>query len=407
MPKCGEIDLNETYQRFLALESSGIRLGLERIHAFMEWLGRPQLRAPRTLVITGTNGKGSVAAHVSAAATAAGLRVGLFTSPHLVQVTERFRLNDEDMDWTTFDALGTRLLKDMDASNVPLSFFEAITSLALVYFAEEAVDLQILEVGLGGARDATAVTRPTHAVLTGLARDHMEVLGPTLRHIAEEKLGICRKAGDGVYALPPRLHHLCPKGALVGRDLRYRRTAQGMSVALDGVGTMHLPEPTLPGVHQVRNVAIAAGIARKLGISESAVAVGMQRVRWRARMERLSKNPPVWVDGAHNLAAVASLIRSLPEVGLHSGFSLVFGASPRKDIRAMADRLTPYAGTVLCTGLPRLLPAAELAAHFHSHHDVRVVPDPHAALAAARQLGKPVLVVGSLYLAGALLAEHS
>ncbi len=373
----------------------------------MEWLGHPQLRVPRTLVITGTNGKGSVAAHVSAAATAAGLRVGLFTSPHLVRVTERFRLNDEDMDWATFDALGDRLLKDMEESNVALSFFEALTSLALVHFAEEAVDLQILEVGLGGARDATAVVQPTHAVLTGLARDHMDVLGPTLRHIAEEKLAICRPAGDGVYALPPRLHHLCPKGALVGRDLRYRCTAQGMSVTLDGVGTMRLPAPTLPGVHQVRNVAVAAGIACKLGLPESAISMGIERVRWRARMERLSDDPPVWVDGAHNPAAVSSLIRSLPKVGLSPGFSLVFGAGPRKNIRAMAERLTPHAGTVWCTSVPCLLPADEVAAHYRGHHDVRVVADPHAALAAARELGRPVLVAGSLYLAGALLAADS
>jgi len=373
----------------------------------MAHLGNPQHRARQTLSITGTNGKGSVASMVSAAATAAGRRVGLFTSPHLVSVTERFRLNDRDMTWEEFDRVGQRVLAEMKTSDIPLSFFEAMTAIALTWFAEQDVDVQIVEVGLGGARDATAVCNPTHAVLTGVSLDHVDVLGPTLRHIAQEKLSLCRRAADGVYALPPRLQDLCPSGALVGRDVHYWRRTHGLSVRLAGQPIWHLPQPALAGSHQHRNAAMAAGIGHKLGLPLEAIQHGVAHARWPGRLQRLSDDPVVWLDGAHNPAAIAALIRNFSSLGLEPGFSLVFGAGTRKDVRAMAQRLGGHAGAVWCTTAPRLLPAEAVAPYFENLPvPVSVTPEPRAALQAACQRGEPVLIVGSLYLAGAILASQ-
>jgi len=168
-----------------------------------------------------------------------------------------------------------------------------------------------------------------------------------------------------------------------------------------------LPQPSLPGTHQHRNAAMASAIGNRLGLPLDAIQHGVAHARWPGRLQRLSDDPVVWLDGAHNPAAIAALIRNFPALGLAPGFSLVFGAGTRKDVRSMAQRLGAQAGAIWCTTAPRLLPADEVVSYFEGL-DVPAAaqPDPALALQAARDRGAPVLIVGSLYLAGAILASE-
>lgn len=392
----------DTYQRLLALESSGVRYDTGRIERMLEWLDHPERVARRTLSVAGTNGKGSVSATVSAAATAAGWRVGMFTSPHLIRPHERFRVDDVDMDHPTFTEYGSRVLTAIERSGIPLSFFEAMLTLALLRFADHRCDLQILEAGLGGARDATAAVPRTHVIITGIARDHTRTLGPSLTHIAREKLALCTPGVPAILNVPPRLRHLAPPGWLLGRDIRYRCTRTGVTVTHPD-GTLRLPIPRLPGPHQRRNLALAATAASRLGLPEPAVITATQTVRWPARMQRLPGPVPTWLDGAHNPDAAAMLLRTLTELTITPGFTLVFSAHARKHTRAVLQTLAAPAGQVIITTTDRLCSPAELAAHLPGRPDVTLEPDPLAALRRAWTHGRTTVVAGSLYLAGALL----
>ena len=392
------------YDRLLELSARGMVFGTDRIQQLLAHLGHPERAARRTLIITGTNGKGSVAATLSAAARAAGVSAGLFTSPHLVRVEERFRIHDQDVTSDTFDRLASQVLDALDATGLPLTFFEAVTVIAFLLFRERAVDLQILEVGRGGGRDATAVARPTHAVVTGIARDHVNVLGRTLASIAREKLAVCVPGAAAVLSLPPAVRHLAPPGWLLGRDFRYRGTPTGLIVG-GPFGRLELPLPRLLGPHQRHNAAVAAAAAVRLDLPRDAIATALRTVRWPARMQRLElPDPPTWLDGAHNLQAATALLRTLVPAGLTPGFALVYGSHPKKDTARILRRLAASAGPVFVTTAEGLLPPHEVAAHLAGRPDVTVVADPWEAVSAARATGRSTLVAGSLYLGGAVLA---
>ena len=309
-----------------------------------------------------------------------------------------------DIDADAFERHGARVLDAMASYDLPLTVFEALTALAFLWFAERRVDLAILEVGVGGATDATNVAPVTHSVVTGIAKDHTDVLGPTLAGIARAKLGVCRPGCPTVLVLPRPVRHLAPPGWLYGRDLSWRPTHEGLRVR-GPFGAWDLPAPRLPGRHQYKNAAVAAAAAATLGFTQAEVAEGMCTVRWRARLERLPGEPATYVDGAHNPDGVAALLAALPAVGLGPGYTLVFGAHPKKDAGPMIRALAENAGDVVLTTAPLLQPPEGLAAHLEGRGRVRIAPDPGGALALARSLGRPVLVAGSLYLAGAVLAS--
>ncbi len=394
--------MKDVYNRLLSLEPRGIMLGTERIAALMEPLGHPERAASRTVTVTGTNGKGSVAATISAAAHRAGTKVGLYTSPHLISPTERFRVGEQDMDEATFARLGAQVLDTADRHAIELTFFEALTAMAFLWFKEQKVELQVLEVGLGGARDATAVVTPDIGVLTGIAQDHTELLGDTMEEIAREKLGAFKAKTEIVAAIPPSLLHVAPSGWLLDRNLRWRRTSTGLRVQ-GPFGIIFLPEPKLIGQHQYRNAAVASAALVRLGYSERQIGEGMRHVRWPGRCHFLPGTPPVLVDGAHNPDGVRALVNSLPEFDIAPGYTLVFGAHPKKDISRMLKRMAETAGRIILTTVPRLLKPNEVAAFMGRRMGVSTESNLAAALASARALGKPVVVAGSLYLAGAVL----
>ena len=368
----------------------------------LAWLDHPELAAPQRVLVAGTNGKGSVASTLSAIATQAGRRTGLFTSPHLIRVHERFRIDDQDIDNETFDRYGDRVLAAIEESQIPLSFFEAMVTLAVLWFRDEGVEVQILEAGLGGARDGTRPATPTHAVITGVAMDHIKTLGPTLEHIAREKLDICEPGAKSVIHLPPSLQHLAPPAWQLGKEVRFRRTQAGMRLWTPE-GRFDLPQPALLGPHQRRNAAIAAATALRMGFDAETIGAGLQAVRWPARMQQIPGDPPTWIDGAHNPDAIRALLKTMEEIGIADGFTLVFGAHPRKNTGRLLRRLAARAGSVVLTTAERLETVDELRAQLPDRRDVRTDPNCGRALQTARLLGKPVVVAGSLYLAGAVL----
>jgi dihydrofolate synthase/folylpolyglutamate synthase len=355
-------------------------------------------------MVTGTNGKGSVASTLSAMATAAGLKVGLFTSPHLAWPTERYRVNDQDMNWAQFNAMGSRVLAVLDKGAIEASHFEALTALGLCWFAEEQVDLQILEVGLGARQDATRAASPSHVLVTGVAMDHAELLGPTLEDIAREKLAVCAPGLCNVVSLPKSLRHLAPDCWLLGRDFRFRRTRDRLFVWAKNQRFV-LPRPRLLGPHQGKNAALAAVMGLRLGLNHEAIAAGIQKVRWRARMEKIADEPPTWLDSAHNLEAVNALLKTLDELGIEDGFSLVYASHPKKDSSRILPRLAQRAGEIWCTTAPRLSPESDLLSLLKGRRGVHADASPIACLRSAQQRGKTVLVTGSIYLAGELLRQ--
>ena len=410
----------EAVARLLALrggEHAGMRPGLERIETLLEALGNPERRY--TLVqVAGTNGKGSVAAMLAAILKADGRRVGLYTSPHLVSFRERIRVDGEaiaeDDVADGFDAIAT-LVARLDAT-----MFEASTALALDHFAREAVDVAVLEVGLGGRLDATTVGTPAVTAIARIDLDHQEVLGPILAAIAAEKAAIIR-SGVAVSAAqaPEAADVLLARAAAVGlpllmegRELSVRVRARDLEAqTIDAAGPgwrlegLRLP---LLGVYQPSNALVALGAARTLGVRDAACREGLARARWPGRFEVLrARDRIVVLDGAHNPAGAAALAASLTEWFGTTPLTLVFGALRDKDAPGMLAALAPRARRLIFTASSSPRAARPEALRDAAPHGAAVeLADsaPEALALAAREPRTPILcVAGSLSLLGDVL----
>jgi len=410
----------EAVARLLALrggEHAGMRPGLERIETLLEALGNPERRC--TLVqVAGTNGKGSVAAMLATILKADGRRVGLYTSPHLVSFRERIRVDGEaiaeDDVADGFDAIAT-LVARVDAT-----MFEASTALALDHFAREAVDVAVLEVGLGGRLDATTVGTPAVTALARIDLDHQEVLGATLAAIAAEKAAIIR-SGVAVSAAqaPEAADVLIARAAAVGvpllmegRELSVRVRARDLDAqTIDAAGPgwrlegLRLP---LLGVYQPSNALVALAAARTLGVRDAACREGLARARWPGRFEVLrARDRIVVLDGAHNPAGAAALAASLTEWFGTTPLTLVFGALRDKDAPGMLAALAPRARRLIFTASssPRAARPEALRDAAPAGAAVELAESAPEALAlAAREPRTPILcVAGSLSLLGDVL----
>jgi dihydrofolate synthase/folylpolyglutamate synthase len=410
----------EAVARVLALrggEHAGMRPGLERIEGLLGALGHPEERY--TLVqVGGTNGKGSIAAMLATILKAAGRRVGLYTSPHLCSFRERIRVNAEpiapDAVVDGVDALGT-LIARFDAT-----MFEAATALALDHFAREAVDVAVLEVGLGGRLDATTVGRPAATVLGRIDLDHQAYLGHTLAAIAGEKAAIIRSGVALSAAQAPEATDVIVRRAaemgvpllLEGRDLGVTVEAQSLSgqrISCTGPDfRMSGVELPLLGVFQPGNALLAIATARVLGAGEPAIRAGLARARWPGRFEIVRRDPFVVLDGAHNPAGARVLARSLRELFGGEPITLVLGLSEDKDAAGFLGALVPQATRVVLTRAsnPRAAePRALVAALPPSSASVEVAESPAEALGVAMRGPRTpiVCVAGSLYFLGEVL----
>jgi dihydrofolate synthase/folylpolyglutamate synthase len=399
-------------------EHAGMRQGLERIEGLLDALGRPEQRY-RLVQVGGTNGKGSVSAMLAAILKSAGLRVGLYTSPHLVSFRERIRVNGEpipeDGVVDGVDALGT-LVARVDAT-----MFEATTALALDHFAREAVDIAVLEVGLGGRLDATTVGIPEVAVISRIDLDHQAVLGHTLAAIAGEKAAIIRGGIAVSAAQAPEAERVIVTRAaavgvpllLEGRDLSVsveRRDPDGQRLTCAGPGwSLAGVELGMPGSFQPSNALLAVTAARELGVGESAIRDGLARASWPGRFQIFRRASGVVVgDGAHNPAGARALAASLRDVFGEAPVTFVLGILADKDAAGIVGALAPLAErfVLVAPSSPRATaPAALRAVVPAAVRSVEIAGSPAEALEqAGRAATTPIVcVAGSLFLIGDVL----
>jgi len=368
-----------------SLQNSGIRPGLARIRALLRALRSPQ-RKYRSIIVAGTNGKGSTSATLASILSAAGHRVGLYTSPHLVELRERWLIGGEMIDPALLDASIEELQRAAEKSGINPTYFEALTVIAFIAFARARCDIAVLEVGMGGRLDATNVVRPVAALITPIGFDHMEYLGNTIAKIAMEKAGVIHR---GTLVLTTN------DDPLVLRVLR--RRAEKFGNRFIHVTEEH--DTPLAGAFQRRNAALAVRAARELGIAEETIEKGVRETRWRGRLERMQiGDKEIWIDGGHNAHAAAQIAPFI-EANVPRPRLLVFGMMSDKHIEPVKELLFPLFDRVITTEPypPRSAKASDLGGI--------PIPDPEEAFRAALASDERAIVItGSLYLAGAAIA---
>ncbi len=398
-----------------SLETIGIKLGLSQIARLLDAVGHPEL-AYRSVTVAGTNGKGSVTAMIERGLRAGGHRTGRYTSPHLVHIEERVVIDGRPIRSEDFDALAARVQTAAEQLDAPPSFFEATTALALLAFREAGVTTAVLEVGLGGRLDATNVVNASTVAITSIALDHQEYLGHTLREIAREKAGVIKPDATVIVGTnaPEVLETIGQVAADVGAMLihalvgvRVTASATAQETALElmtvkaNYGRCLL---RLPGRHQVENAVIAVRVLETMpGVTEDAIRTALADVDWPARLEWLTwQGHDVLLDGAHNPAGAQALASFLVEMVGHP-VPIVIGVMRDKAAAEIVAALAPAASMFVVTEAPtpRAMPTVNLADICH-HTGCRTVvaADPMEAVARAAEIKGPVVVGGSLYLAG-------
>jgi dihydrofolate synthase/folylpolyglutamate synthase len=399
-----------------------IDLSLDRLLALLAKLGHPEQQLPPVIHVAGTNGKGSCCAFLRAIAEAAGLRVHVYTSPHLVHFNERIRIAGE----LVSDTALADALEHVERVNdgAPITVFEVITAVALYLFARHPAELCVLEVGLGGRGDATNVIVPAACAITSISMDHRELLGDTIAAIAAEKAGILKPGIPVAIGAQPdeALRTLLAMAGQVGAPVMLRGTAWQIAPHASGLrfsdsrGTLELPTPSLPGAHQIDNAGIAIAAIHSAGIPlPDAAFAGIANAQWPARLQRLTGKLAgslpdgweLWLDGGHNPGAGLALAEFL------TGWSdrpahLIIGMKQAKDSAATLRPMLPHVASVWAV--------AELGQHLALSVDAIVAasggvaqpgPTIEAALAKIPRSAVParVLICGSLYLAGEVLKQ--
>ncbi len=430
-------DIEEVLQRLKRLHPLSIDLSLGRIERLLAKLRDPHLRLPPVVHIAGTNGKGSVAAMLHAILAAAGRRAHVYTSPHLVRFGERIALaGAHGITRPIANAALAELLEHVEAVNAgdPITFFEITTAAAFEAFAREPADALILEVGLGGRLDATnVVARPRLSIITPISIDHAERLGGTVEAIAAEKAGIlkrgvpaviARQSDEAMTVIEMTANRVRSPLVAWGRDFdAYEQRGRLVFQAAERL--VDLPLPALIGSHQVVNAGTAVAAALQLsefGIDEAAMERGLLSVRWPARMQRLGNGPlaarlrpgsELWLDGGHNPAGAAAIADTLAalEERAPKPLVLVMGLMGQKDaagflapFRGLAHRIVavPIPGAHEAPQEPDALALRAREMGF----EAATAPSVEAALdlIEAADGAKRVLICGSLYLAGHVLA---
>ena len=419
-------------QYLLSLEKFGIKFGLANIATLAAALGDPQTHF-KSILIAGTNGKGSVTAMTDCALRASGLKVGRYTSPHLVRLEERFAVDGSPVDTAVLVELVEemrRLIDDLLAKGSlesPPTFFEVTTAIAFEIFRRARVEVAVLEVGLGGRLDSTNIVQPIAAVITSIDFDHEQYLGNTLAAIAAEKAGVIRRGIPVVVGPVPAeardvVVSMCElSGAeFVEADAGVRiestsdngRTSIRLTTPRRDYGWVPLG---LRGDHQVPNAVVAVRLLeeleRQLPLTAAAMTAGIRDVRWPGRLQMLELpgGRRVLLDAAHNPAGAFALARYLTRE-FPEPLPIVFGALRDKDVSLMLKALLPAASTIVMTqpDTPRAHSAEELAAIARTLSPamkIDVEPDPARALERAWTYCPVVCAAGSIFLVGNLLAR--
>jgi dihydrofolate synthase/folylpolyglutamate synthase len=420
---------NETIEYLFGLQKHGIKFGLANSHALMKLMGNPHRKFP-SVHVAGTNGKGSTCLFLAAMLQDAGHRVGLYTSPHLVSFTERIRINNVPLSEDRVVGLAERVRegsrKAPGEGGGPMSptFFEVTTAMAFTAFAEEGVDIAVVEAGMGGRLDSTNVITPLVTVITNIDIEHTEFLGGKIEEIAAEKAGIIKPGVPVVTGVvQPDAFRVIERRAAEQRAPLYRLTkdfgpenlARGRDQVFDyrgGGPVLAGLRITMLGRHQIDNACLAVAAAQCLrnadiAVSERAVRSGLERARWEGRLERVAQRPDMYLDGAHNPAAARTLASALRELRPAYGkLILVIGILADKDFHGILEELLPLAGHVVVTKprYSRALDVSQLAESVRGlHASVSAAESVEQAVAEARKRASDedlIVVTGSLYVVG-------
>ena len=427
------------YLQALGNEVATMKLGLEAMQALLAKLGQPEQKFC-AIHVAGTNGKGSTCAFLASIFRQAGLRTGLYTSPHLMSPVERIRLNGQAIPEAAFAEVMTQVhdavesLLEQGRLAARPTFFEHLTAAAFTYLAARQAEVVVAEVGLGGRLDATNVLHPAAAVITNIGEDHREWLGPTLSHIAREKAGII-KPGVPVYLAdtqPEEARRVLAHSALA-QQVEPQWVAPFETVHLDATGCpsvrfdQRFPSLeggvcrlSLRGRHQTQNAALAAVVAqaelRRRGVAESdigrAIVAGLETTHWPGRLQWLETTPPVLLDGAHNPQGAQALAHFLESIGGRRPRTAIFATMRDKPAADLLSALASGVDRLILTEVknqPRTMPRERLeviALGYWLPSGIIQAPDVAMALARARELTPPeglILVCGSIYLIGEAL----
>ena len=353
------------YEKLPAFLYTAANFDLRRMAELLDRLGNPHLNSP-AIHVAGTKGKGSTAAMIASALSAAGHRTGLYTSPHLHTFRERISVDGEMIAEEEFSSLTERLQPEIDEVNRlhnygEITTFEILTALAFAFFSKRRVDFQVLEVGLGGRLDATNVVTPQIAVITSISLDHAEVLGGSFARIAREKAGIIKpgalvvsapQPGEAERVIDEVCHHNGASLIAVGRDITWRKSTSdlaGQSFEVRGRGGSYRLTIPLLGEHQLENAAIAVAAMEALAMGADDIVRGLAQVQWPGRLEILRHEPLFLIDGAHNADSARRLRDAIEEYFTFDRLILIVGASSDKDIAGIVGELAPISSVAIVT----------------------------------------------------------
>jgi dihydrofolate synthase / folylpolyglutamate synthase len=419
--KAKRLSYEEAVRYLYSLQKFGIKFGLSKTSNLLDAFGNPHRRG-NYVHIAGTNGKGSVAAFLSSILREAGFTVGVYTSPHLLRFTERFKVNGCEMSRESAAQLTDELRRAV-VEEEPPTFFEATTAMALVYFAREKTDVAIMEVGMGGRLDATNIIHPLVSVITNISLEHQDFLGTSIREIAGEKAGIIKEGVDLVTgarrpSVVEQFRRLSREKRApfwrIGEQIRYRTTASGLHYyGMDR--RIHRLQLGLKGRFQAGNAALALAVAELLDrkgfpASGEHIRRGLLNVDWPGRMQVVSRDPDVLLDGAHNPGAARALASAVREEYPDRRLILVIGVMDDKDIREILRWIVPLGDHIIFTR-PRYYRAAtpeRLMAEAASFTvSGEIIPALFPALERAITLATPsdlIVVCGSLFTVGEALS---
>lgn len=412
------------YEKIPGIAYTAANYDLRRMEKLLKPLGNPHL-GTKTIHIAGTKGKGSTAAMIARALTISGYKTGLFTSPHLHTIRERVRINDNLITEAEFASITTELepivtMVHQEATFGQLTTFEILTALVFAYFKKNTVDIQVLEVGLGGRLDATNVARGDICVITSLSLDHTEILGNSMAEIATEKAGII-KHGSIVISSPQTkeamevIEATCRQQEnmliQVGRDVTWHgkgNDSEHQSFVVYGRSNTYELNIPLLGIYQLENAATAVATLEALHnhgikIPATAIAKGLSRVNWPGRLQIFKHHPLVIVDGAHNVYSMRSLVEAVRELFSYEKCHIIFGTSCDKDITGMVLELESITSHVTITSSthPRATPPAVVAKEFKNIGiNATVLASVSEALSQTLSHSKKndlILITGSLF----------
>lgn len=418
-------NLDKVLDKLFSLHRFGIKPGLERTLNLLEKGGNPQLRF-KSVHIAGTNGKGSVSSLVASILMEAGYNVGLYTSPHLVKFNERIRINGVSISDDELIELTKKYMPFAEENES--TFFEITTAMAFDYFAEQDVDIAVIEAGMGGRFDSTNVLSPLVSLITTIGTDHYQYLGDTIEEIATEKAGII-KPRTPVIILDdnPKLRHIFVEKAeresaliqFVNKDygISVKKTGHPVNkkLLISACGDKFEVYYKLTGTHQIDNLRLAiAGIESlipefeiRTPDIESGIEYVIDNCSLRARCELLRKQPPVFLDSSHNAESVEALLDTIVDSSYsNEKFNILFGAMKDKDVLTMLAKLKPYAGNFFFTTpkTDRAVDESEfkqLASRMNIEY--QYFNDVVDAYIYANKLNEPLIITGSFYLAGEVL----